>query len=592
MSEGRPSNPSTPVPSGGISFIPVLKKVSFDGAPYLIMATLNTDYLANRYDRVLPPEEGAISLWRMDGVLLFSTSPDALLGTLHYTPTHPKDAETIYDHFIRNKHMPLDVIRLGSVMPFVVEVSMNESIVLGYWDKERSKVLWVSVMLVALSGLLALVLVLRYYRESQRQRQQLAYEKQFRIAMEATQTGVWTWDYVNDSITWDPQCYALLGYEPDVFTPSLDAIKALTHPEESVAMFLSIQEQIILHQSFLVERRMRSAQGAWMWVQVRGKVIEFTPQGKPRLLTGVYINVDAQKKAEELHLLAVAFETQEAILIADANEVIVKVNEAFTRITGYLEEEVLGRTPRMFKSSQHDAAFYAQLWKALREEGFWQGEMWNKRKNGEIYAEHLTTTAIRNEAGEVNHYLANFNDITTHKVAQKKIQDLAYRDPLTHLANRTVLDEALQKALARQGQYGAVIFLDLDCFKELNDTYGHDAGDMLLIQVANRLQDATRQHDTVARLGGDEFVVLLENLGEERVYAIFQARAIAQKLLARLCEPYALAHGNHTLGVSIGFALFDEGKEPQEVLKEADMAMYQAKERGRKQIFSYEKEGL
>lgn len=592
LHEGRPSSPLRPVPIDGISFLPVIKHSVLHEVPYIVLASINTDYFMSRYGQALPLEQGTVSVWRTDGILLFSTSPLLPLGVSHYTPLHPRDAPTLYEHFLLNKHQLLDTVRLASTMPFVVEVSMDEETVLGYWDKERSKVLWVSVLLVFLSGALGLLLLVRYYRENERQRLQLAYEKQFRVAMEATQTGVWTWDYVENQVTWDSQCFLLLGYAPDAFAPSIEKIKALTHPDDVVSMFASIGEQILAQHGFLIERRMQTAKGEWIWIQVRGKVIDVTPLGYPKLLTGVYINVDAQKKAEEKHLMAVAFETQEAILITDASEKIVKVNEAFTRITGYAESEVVGKTPRIFKSGQHDKAFYDAMWKVLRTEKFWQGEVWNKRKNGEVYAEHLSITAICNEEGDITHFLANFNDITTHKIAQKKMQELAFQDPLTHLANRAAFEERLQKAFLeclKEAKYTALLFLDLDYFKALNDQYGHDAGDMLLVQVANRLEDVTRGHDMVARLGGDEFVVLLENLSQDRAYALSQTRVVAQKILTRLCEPYPLAHGNYTIGASIGIALIDgRKKSPQEVLKEADKAMYQAKQRGRNQVFAFE----
>lgn len=228
-------------------------------------------------------------------------------------------------------------------------------------------------MLISLSGFLGLALIIRYYEENERQKKQLAYEKQFRIAMEATQTGVFTWNFQSNDITWDPQCYLLLGYQPNAFKPSIEIIHTLTHPDEATSIFTSIREQILRNGHFMIERRMKTLGEEWVWIQARGKVIEYTDTNEPLFVTGVYINIDAQKKAERLHLLAVAFETQEAILITDASEHIVKVNEAFTRITGYEEKEIMGKTPRILKSEKHDTVFYETLWNALLETGFWQG---------------------------------------------------------------------------------------------------------------------------------------------------------------------------------------------------------------------------
>lgn len=206
----------------------------------------------------------------------------------------------------------------------------------------------------------------------------------------------------------------------------------------------------------------------------------------------------------------------------------------------------------------------------------------------------MTITAIHNEQGKTTHYIANFSDITTRKVEQQQIAELAYYDPLTHLANRRMLLENLDITLHHaytEKHFGAILFIDLDYFKELNDTYGHDAGDMLLIQTGARLKECIRQSDLVARLGGDEFVILLKNLGHQRGIAIHLTQTIAKKILAYVCEPYALAQGNYRIGASIGCTLFgdDATKDATQLLKEADTAMYHAKEEGRNRIRFYEK---
>ena len=589
----RPSTPESPIPSNHISFLPLMKKVLFNTETYYMIANLNTDYLSNRYTSTLPIEQGSVSLWRSDGILLFSTDTKMILGSSHFAYDHPRDHEDFFTHIHQHKHPTLNVFRLAKFLPFIVEIQTNEANALGYWDKEREKVLGITTVLILFSGLLALILIVRYYKENERQRAQLSYEKQFRVAMEATQTGLWTWNLKTNHVTWDPQCFLLLGYTPNAFEPSWKKIVELTHPEDSQYMYLTIQEKIAAHSSFLIERRMKTANQTWVWVQVRGKVVEFSKENVPALLTGVYINIDAQKRAEQLHLSAVAFETQEAILITDDKERIVKVNEAFTRITGYTESEIMGQTPRILKSGQHDKAFYESMWAALLEHDYWQGELWNRRKSGEIYAESITITTIRDTKGRTTHYIANFNDITTHKAAQQQIQALAYYDPLTHLANRRLLDETLEQTInhsIEEKHFGALLFIDLDRFKELNDTYGHDAGDMLLIQTASRLKESIRESDMVARLGGDEFIVLLKNLGNQKEIAHHLTQSIAKKILSFLSEPYALAQGNYLIGASIGCTLFGDKKsiDGAILLKEADLAMYQAKENGRNQICFYE----
>jgi len=552
------STPSAPVLAKELFFLPVLKKIFLKAKPYYIIANLNMDYLANHYITLLPPDQGYISIWRLDGILLFSTNQASPLGISHFSATHPLDNEDFFTHMIHKNHSALDVYKIARFFPFVIEVQANEKNALGYWDQERQKILGVSILLMTLIGSLALTLIIRYAKENERQQLQINYEKQFRLAMEATNTGLWTWNLLSNEITWDTQCFLLLGYTPNAFPASLEKIYELTHPEESAAMFFTIKEQIIAHHSFLIERRMKTAQGEWEWIQVRGKVTEYTPTHEPLFLIGVYINIDAQKKAEQLHLTAVAFETQEAILITDANEKVLKVNEAFSRITGYNEADIVGKTPQILCSGHHNKEFYDTMWEALKTKGFWQGEMWNKRKNGEIYAEYITITAIRDNNGAITHYLANFSDITTHKVVQEQIHEMAYYDPLTHLANRRLLDDIFIKTLQKsyeEKNFGALLFVDLDHFKELNDSFGHDAGDMLLIQTASRLKECIRQSDFAARLGGDEFIIVLQNLGHQRGVAFYVAQTIATKILSLLSEPYSLTHGNYVISASIGCTL-------------------------------------
>src|SRR5450830_754108 len=242
-------------------------------------------------------------------------------------------------------------------------------------------------------------------------------------------------------------------------------------------------------------------------------------------------------------------------------------------------------TPSMFSSGQHDASFYAEMWERINNTGAWEGEIWNRHKNGEIYPLHLTITAVKDQNSTVTNYVATSTDITLRKAAEDEIQSLAFYDPLTHLPNRRLLVDRLNQALvssARSGKDGALLFLDLDHFKTLNDTLGHDTGDLLLQQVANRLTSCVREGDTVARLGGDEYVVMLEDLSEHAIEAASQAEVVGEKILSALNQPYQLASYEYHSTPSIGVALFsDHNQSQEELLKHADIAMYQAKKAGR-----------
>ena len=297
----------------------------------------------------------------------------------------------------------------------------------------------------------------------------------------------------------------------------------------------------------------------------------------------------AQQRADELveiqRIAAVVFESQEGMFVAAANGTILRVNKAFSEITGYSAEEIIGKNPRILQSHRHDANFYAEMWEAISQLGYWKGEIWNRRKDGEIYPENLCITAVKDSEGNITNYIATFMDITTNKAITDEIERLAFYDPLTNLPNRRLLFDRLTIAFAknkRNGTKGAVLFIDMDNFKTLNDTLGHDMGDLLLKEVAQRLHDCLRDSDTVARFGGDEFVVMLTDLNKEDEVAAKQADSIGQKILATLNKNYQLGTHDYHSTPSIGVAIFTgHEKSTDEPLKHADIAMYQAKISGR-----------
>jgi len=319
------------------------------------------------------------------------------------------------------------------------------------------------------------------------------------------------------------------------------------------------------------------------------------PQGGIAGYLGIATSIEERKRAEaNLRVAAIAFESQEGMMITDAEGVIVRVNQAFTRLTGYNAEEVIGGTPALLKSGRHDAAYYQRMWDALKDKGHWQGEIWNRRKNGKIYAEMLTISSVVAPDGQVSNYIGTFSDISRNTEAEAEIHRLAFYDPLTQLPNRRLLLDRLQQAIAasaRSGREGALLFIDLDNFKTLNDTLGHDKGDLLLQQVAERLTAGVRETDTVARLGGDEFVVMLEGLGAGPEKAGPQARMVGEKILAALNRPYLLGEHKHHSTPSIGVAVFGENHDSvEELLKRADLAMYQSKAAGRNTLRFFDPE--
>lgn len=320
------------------------------------------------------------------------------------------------------------------------------------------------------------------------------------------------------------------------------------------------------------------------------------PTLKNGVLTGAiatFINITERKLAEhQLRIAATVFESQEGMIVTDANSIILRVNNAFTTITGYSAEEVIGQNPRILSSGRQEKEFYIAMWESINNRGAWEGEIWNRRKNGEIYPEHLTITAVKDTAGTITNYVATLTDITINKAASDEIKNLAFYDPLTRLPNRRLLLDRLNQTLvasARNNSHSALLFLDLDYFKNLNDTLGHNIGDLLLQQVAERLINCVREGDTVARLGGDEFVILLENLSPQLFDAAAQTELIGTKILTCLNQPYQLISHEYHSTPSIGATLFDGDQlEVEDLLKQADIAMYQAKKAGRNTLRFYD----
>jgi diguanylate cyclase (GGDEF)-like protein/PAS domain S-box-containing protein len=316
-----------------------------------------------------------------------------------------------------------------------------------------------------------------------------------------------------------------------------------------------------------------------------GKVINDKSGQVSRVVIVSHDVTDRKQAEQQERIAATAFESQQGMFITDAKGFILRVNQAFTAITGYSAEDCIGRTPKLLVSGRHDATFYTAMRDTLERTGSWQGEIWNRRKNGEIYPEWLTISAVRDSDGQVSNYVSALTDITMRKADQEEIRHLAFYDTLTDLPNRSLLRDRLhqaQVASARRDRHGAVLFIDLDNFKILNDTLGHGMGDCLLKQVGKRLSACVRELDTVARLGGDEFVVMLEDLGQRPHEAVRQSRHIGEKILVALNRPYDLDGHEYHNTPSVGITLFlGDHLGIDELMKRADLAMYEAKRMGR-----------
>jgi diguanylate cyclase (GGDEF)-like protein/PAS domain S-box-containing protein len=313
------------------------------------------------------------------------------------------------------------------------------------------------------------------------------------------------------------------------------------------------------------------------------------------VLGGIIImseDITHRKRADEqMRIAAVAFQSRDGMIVTDADGIVLQVNKAFTGVTGYSAEDAVGKTCTFLKSGKQDAAFFRNMWDALTHEGSWAGEIWNRRKDGGIYPEWLSISGVKNSEGKNTHYLATYSDIRDPKEAERKILELAFYDPLTGLPNRRLLLDRLNHAMAasaRECQFGAMLLLDLDHFKTLNDTRGHDVGDQLLVEVARRLVETLRDTDSAARLGGDEFVILLEGLDADQTAAANKAELLAERIRAAISKPVILQGNEHYATPSIGVTLFrDRGEATDSLFRQADLALYQAKDAGRNAIRFY-----
>ena len=414
-------------------------------------------------------------------------------------------------------------------------------------------------------------------------------EDRLHQAIHVSRTGVFDQDHSKYSIYCSPELRAHFGWDANKLI-SPGTFVANIYPEDKNQVIKAIlQAQNPSGNGILnIDYRIVRPDNEIRWLTTRSQTFFDTTDGqtcRAVRTVGAVRDITENKLAEqEQRIFATAFQTQEGIIVTDANQIIVRVNQAFTHITGYLAQEAIGNRPSMLKSGQHDRFFYDAMYTDLRSKGYWQGEILDRHKQGHIYPKWLTITAVKDSDDKTSHYVANFSDITERKMAQERIHYLANFDPLTGLPNRAQLNDHLKYALSlakRSNGHLTLMFLDLDHFKDINDTLGHSVGDALLIELAKRMRLVLREADMLTRLGGDEFILLLPGIDADG------ASHVANKLLATIAAPYRRDHYKLILTASIGIALYPEdGKDLETLSKSADTAMYRAKLEGR-QCYRY-----
>ncbi|WP_263768987.1 EAL and GGDEF domain-containing protein [Propionivibrio soli] len=403
--------------------------------------------------------------------------------------------------------------------------------------------------------------------------------------------GFWDWNLATNVFTVCGRFESMLGYRPGEMDLAPENWDHYVHPDDLVRARKSIANHLSGKSSVHeVEIRCRAKSGEWLWILSHGVIVERDADGRPTMMSGVHTDI-TEKKTTELALrqAATVFEnTQEGVLISDAGGRILIVNRAFARLTGFESHEALGRTPAFLDSGRHDVDFRREVGRQIQANGCWQGELWCRRKNGEIFPQFTTINAVMDDGGCVCNYVAVFTDTSAIKASEANLEYIAHHDSLTRLPNRLLLFsriEYLMRSPRESGQFAALLMVDLDRFKDVNDSYGHLTGDHLLQLVAERLKARLRSSDTLARLGGDEFAILLEDIERPD-----EAGRVAGEVLQALGEPWMLPNDAELrVAASIGIALYPGlAESAEELLQQADAAMYRAKleGRGRFQYFS------
>lgn len=414
-------------------------------------------------------------------------------------------------------------------------------------------------------------------------------EARWSFAVEGAGDGLWDWDMRTGTMRLSGHYETMLGFAKGEIEPTISAWEISIHPDDVIYAKSNLQNYLLGKQlNYSIELRLRCKDGNYKWILCRGVVVKRDAEGKPSQMIGIHTDIDQRKQTEaRLRLAASVFSyAREGIAITDANGDILDVNDTFTEITNYSREEVIGRNPRILQSGRHGAEFYAEMWKALTEADYWTGEIWNRRKNGEVYAELITISAVRDAHGNIQNYISLFNDITPTKNYQQQLEYIAHYDALTGLANRVLLSDRLERAIHqshRRKTSLAVVYLDLDGFKSVNDQYGHNIGDELLVTVAKRMEDALREGDTLARIGGDEFVAVLVDLERSQ-----ECEPMLERLLQAASAPVIAGTAVLHVSASIGATIYPEDNNDAGLLmRHADQAMYQAKMSGKNRYYLF-----
>lgn len=471
----------------------------------------------------------------------------------------------------------------------------------GFYHSNRTLILGILFVLagIVFFFLVLSVIILTIHRKRQRVIEGTLLEQ--KAALEVAQDnlnaaqrlahiGSWGLDLVNNKLIWSDEIYRIFEIDKVHFGASYEAFLNAIHPDDREVVNQLYTDSVKNHTGYEIEHRLLMPDGRIKYVQERG-ITRYSEEGVPLYSDGTVQDITRRKQDEsKLRQWASIFEsTIEAVIITDLEQKIIDVNRAYTEITGFTRDEVLGQRPNLRRSHRHDKAFYQAMWDSIDATGSWSGEIWNRKKSGELSPELHSISVIRDENDVITNYLGVFTDISVLKHSEEQLEHLANHDPLTGLANRSLLNDRLESSIRRlerdNGEL-AVLFLDLDRFKKVNDSLGHPVGDLLLQEASQRLERVTRGRDTVGRLGGDEFLVIVD--GYQRVSDI---KTVVEKLRHAIEMPFFIDDNTIHISVSCGISIYPEdGNDSATLIRNADSALYRAKEAGRNTFSFYDYE--
>lgn len=484
---------------------------------------------------------------------------------IQYAACLDKRHETTYDGIQPHGHYNIPIISQDKVLGVIVLYLTH-----GHKRDER-EIMFLGGVANTLAGLIE-----RYHIQDALSVSLQKLEQAQQIA----HLGGWEWDIVENKIYFSDEAMSVMGSAAFQRIMSLEKFMEVINPNDRETVQKSA-EAGLRGEDFSLDYSIVQKDGSLRSIHTQAKAV-FDADGKVTGATGTMLDITKRKEMENnLRLSATVFEnTTEGVIITDADENIISTNKAVFDITGYENYEIIQKPISIIKSERHDDEFYRDIQKTVSKTGSWQGEIWNKRKNGEIYPQWLNISVVKNANKEISNYVWVFSDISAIKESQQKLDHLAHHDPLTGLPNRLLLDVRMTQSLSRARRNKskiAVMFLDLDHFKNVNDTLGHPVGDLLLQEVSRRLSDCVREEDTVCRQGGDEFIVILEELHDSHF-----ASDVAQKIIISLAQKYNLQGHDVFVTCSIGISLYpDDSEDMTTLFKNADSALYKAKEQGR-----------